>query len=1083
MDINNIINYNLENNDTITGLSDSFFALLLRKNIDKNIIVVVSSLYEANNVFSQINEVVDNSYLFPMDDFLTSEAVAVSPDLVIKRLEVLDKLLDNSKKVIVCNLMGFLRFLPDKKLFSNSIINIKVGDLINRDEFINNLNKLGYIRDSLVNKTGEFAVRGFIIDIFPIDYNNPIRIEFFDDEVESLRIFNLDNQLSYEKIDSFKIKPITEFIVDEYDNIYEKKQKYLSKYSITNSLCDYLDDSFVIYKDYNQIINAYNILIDEISEFRKEKDSSFKDDYMYKLENINIVNRVYYNSLDNYGSNTVNFKLLSINSFREDIFAIKNFLSHNFDKTIVICLKKYQINNLLKLLNMNKSITTFDNIKKNEINFVECNIDGGFIYNDLVIITSREIYNTSNIERKYNSKFNYSKSINDINKIKLGDYVVHKDHGIGIYDGIKSLQVMNVLKDYIVVLYKGDDKLYIPVDKVGVLSKYSPKEGVIPKICGLDGIEWNKTKNRVKNKVNIIADKLLKIYAERESKKGFAFSKDNDLMIDFEQEFEYELTKDQIKAIANIKKEMESEKPMDMLLCGDVGFGKTEVAFVAAFKAIMDSKQVLLLCPTTILATQHYNNALKRFKNFPVDIGCLTRFTSSSECIRIIEGLKNGTIDFVIGTHRLLSNDILVKNLGLLIVDEEQRFGVMHKEKLKSFKTNIDVLTLSATPIPRTLQMSLVGIRSLSLIETPPSNRFPVQTYVLEESDQIIRDAICKELSRSGQVFILYNRIDEIDLIKDRIKALVENAKITIIHGQMNKNILEKRLMDFTNKVYDILICTTIIETGMDISNVNTLIVIDADKFGLSQLYQLRGRVGRSDKFAYAYLMYKKNKFLSDIAIKRLNAIKEFTELGSGFNIANRDLSIRGAGDILGSEQAGFIDSVGIDLYLKMLDDEIKNRTDNNDDSSDEVGNKNLLINVDTHIDDNYVMEDDIKIEIHKKIALIDSKEKYISIKNEIIDRFGPISDKLDIYMYEILLEKIVEKLNIIIKEYNKYIEIRMPNDFINIDDLFIKSYEISKNFRFINKHNVVIIYLDKNNLDKHVVYYLVDLLELVRKG
>ena len=646
----------------------------------------------------------------------------------------------------------------------------------------------------------------------------------------------------------------------------------------------------------------------------------------------------------------------------------------------------------------------------------------------------------------------------------------------------------DITKDYLEVLYQGNDKIYIPVEKIELISKYSGREGIAPKINKLGGSDWSKTKNRVKTKVNDIADKLLKLYAERESKKGFAFSKDCDMSKDFENDFKYDLTADQSRAIVQIKEDMESIVPMDRLLCGDVGFGKTEVAFVAAFKAILDSKQVLFLCPTTILSNQHYDNAKERFKNFPVNIGLLNRFTSPKEVTRVLNGLKDGTIDMVFGTHRLLSDDVVLKDLGLLIIDEEQRFGVTHKEKIKEFKTNVDVLTLTATPIPRTLQMSLVGIRSLSLIETPPINRFPVQTYVVEENKQILKDAIYKELSRDGQVFILYNRVQSIEEFASRIAGIVPDARIAIAHGQMNKNQLENTIIDFVNYEFDILICTTIIETGIDIPNVNTLIVIDADRFGLSQLYQLRGRVGRSNKFAYAYLMYQPFKSLTETAIKRLNVIKEFTELGSGFSIATRDLSIRGAGDILGSEQAGFIDSVGIDLYLRMLNDEINRRNDNTEEVEDvveEAANENkAFLNVTTHIDDSYVQEDDLKIEIHKIINSVDSREKFESVKLELEDRFGKISEDVIIYMYEEWFENLAKKLKVSNVHQNKNsIEIVFPGTVVSkfkVDEIFMDAYYVSNMFRFANKGSNLVIILDIIKLDKHPVYYLVELLDKI---
>ena len=566
--------------------------------------------------------------------------------------------------------------------------------------------------------------------------------------------------------------------------------------------------------------------------------------------------------------------------------------------------------------------------------------------------------------------------------------------------------------------------------------------------------------------------------------KGFAYLPDSKAQVEFEEAFPFEETKDQLRAIDEIKKDMESSEPMDRLLCGDVGFGKTEVAFRAIYKAILSGKQVAFLCPTTILSNQHFNNAIERFKNTGVNIEVLNRFVSPKNVVAILENLKLGKIDLLIGTHRILSKDVEFKNLGLLIIDEEQRFGVKHKEKIKKYKNNIDVLSLSATPIPRTLQMSVSGLRGLSLIETPPVNRYPVQTYVLAESKQIIKEAVYRELSRDGQVFILFNRVEQMESKKRELELIVPNAKIGIIHGQMTKIQIENIMADFLNKEYDVLLCTTIIETGIDIPSVNTLIIFDADRFGLSQLYQIRGRVGRSDKIAYCYLMYDKSKILSEVAIKRLDVIKQFTELGSGFNIAMRDLSIRGAGDILGSEQAGFIDSVGIELFLNMLNEEINKM--NGKELKENKEKEMPLLDVATSIDDNYVNDVDIKIEIHKKINMIDSYDSLKKIKFELEDRFGKISENMLIYMYEELFENMARKVCIKKVEQNKnFVKLIFNEDFTNkikVDEVFVDVSKLSRMFRFSMLANNLVIILDTVYLDKHFVYYLVDLLDLIIK-
>ena len=1079
----------LKKNMGITGVTDEFFCVLLYSTLQrekKNILVVVNSLYEANQLYSSLSNYTDNVSLFPMDDFLTSEALAISPELRYNRLETINKVLEQPN-IVITNLMGYLRFLPTKKNYQQAFLNLEVGNTINPQELVEKLVQSGYTRDTIVNKTGEFAVRGFIIDVFPVESDTAVRIEFFDDEIESIRYFDCDTQKSLSSISSILIRPCSEFLTMKIVEEDSSKQKFLPFYEEVSSILDYLGDSITFFKDYEQLKVSFSQIMEEVLTYRSTKDTDFHGKYMFDFLDIHPTFPIYYMNIDHYLSNNIlDLGVHTINNFNENADSINQFIrqSINDGKTVVLCLKKYQIFSVMKFLNMKVVEADFDHIILNEVNLVPTPLKAGFVYQNYVFLTANELFLVKEKQKKYRTKFKYSSTISDINKLSVGDYVVHNIHGIGVYHGIKTLSLSGVQKDYLEVLYQGEDKLYIPVEKIDLLSKYTGKEGYAPKVNKLGGSEWEKTKNRVKKKVQDMADDLLQLYAERETRQGFAFSPDCDMLLDFEAEFPYELTPDQKRAIAQIKEDMEKPTPMDRLLCGDVGFGKTEVAFVAAFKAILDSKQVLFLCPTTILSNQHYENALERFKDFPVSIGLLNRFTSPKEARRIVEGLSNGTIDLVFGTHRLLSDDIKPKNLGLLVIDEEQRFGVTHKEKIKKYKTNVDVLTLSATPIPRTLQMSLVGIRSLSLIETPPVNRYPVQTYVIEENNQILRDAIYKELSRDGQVFILYNKVESIEEEMYRIQNLVPDARIITAHGQMNKNALENRILDFINHEYDILVCTTIIETGIDIPNVNTLIIMDADRFGLSQLYQIRGRVGRSDKFAYAYLMYHPAKVLTESAVKRLNVIKEFTALGSGFSIATRDLSIRGAGDILGSEQAGFIDSVGIDLYLRLLNEEVARKKNIELPLEEEEIDSKPLLNVSTHIDDHYVSEDDLKIEIHRKINEIDSAEKLEDVKAELEDRFGRVNDDMLIYMYEEWFEKLAKRVGVKrVSQTKNSIELVFPEEVVSkfrVDELFMDSYDISTSFRFLSRGSNLVIILDIIKLEKHPIYYLVSLLDLI---
>ena len=1079
----------LKKNMGITGVTDEFFCVLLYSTLQrekKNILVVVNSLYEANQLYSSLSNYTDNVSLFPMDDFLTSEALAISPELRYNRLETINKVLEQPN-IVITNLMGYLRFLPTKKNYQQAFFNLEVGNTINPQELVEKLVQSGYTRDTIVNKTGEFAVRGFIIDVFPVESDTAVRIEFFDDEIESIRYFDCNTQKSLSSISSILIRPCSEFLTTKIVEEDSSKQKFLPFYEEVSSILDYLGDSITFFKDYEQLKVSFSQIMEEVLTYRSTKDAEFNGKYMFDFLDIHPTFPIYYMNIDHYLSNNIlDLSVHTINNFNENADSINQFIrqSINDGKTVVLCLKKYQIFSVMKFLNMKVVETDFDHIIPNEVNLVSTPLKAGFVYQNYVFLTANELFLVKEKQKKYRTKFKYSSSISDINKLSVGDYVVHNIHGIGVYNGIKTLSLSGVQKDYVEVLYQGEDKLYIPVEKIDLLNKYTGKEGYAPKVNKLGGSEWEKTKNRVKKKVQDMADDLLQLYAEREARQGFAFSPDCDMLLDFEAEFPYELTPDQKRAIAQIKEDMEKPTPMDRLLCGDVGFGKTEVAFVAAFKAILDSKQVLFLCPTTILSNQHYENAMERFKDFPVSIGLLNRFTSPKEVKRIIEGISNGTIDLVFGTHRLLSDDIKPKNLGLLVIDEEQRFGVTHKEKIKRYKTNVDVLTLTATPIPRTLQMSLVGIRSLSLIETPPVNRYPVQTYVIEENNQILKDAIYKELSRDGQVFILYNKVESIEEEMYRIQNLVPDARIITAHGQMNKNALENRILDFINHEYDILVCTTIIETGIDIPNVNTLIIMDADRFGLSQLYQIRGRVGRSDKFAYAYLMYHPAKVLTESAVKRLNVIKEFTALGSGFSIATRDLSIRGAGDILGSEQAGFIDSVGIDLYLRLLNEEVARKKNIELPLEEEEIDSKPLLNVSTHIDDHYVSEDDLKIEIHRKINEIDSAEKLEDVKAELEDRFGRVNDDMLIYMYEEWFEKLAKRVGVKrVSQTKNSIELVFPEEVVSkfrVDELFMDSYEISPSFRFLSRGSNLVIILDIIKLEKHPIYYLVSLLDLI---
>lgn len=1064
----------------IVGLNSELKAMYcyeLLKKKNKGFLVVTNSLYEANTLYQYINNYTEKVLLFPMDNFLTSEVLASSPELKIKRIETLIELSKNNNYIVITNLMGYLKYLPDKDRFLNDILDLKAGMTFNFNKLVESLVELGYEKETLVEKTGDFAVRGFVIDIYPVSMENPVRLEFFDDEIESIRIFDVNTQLSLKKLDQIYVYPNT-------DNIIVNSTQ-------NSNVRDFLDSDLTVFNGYDELKLGYEETLNEIVEYNISQGLEKDKKYMFSLEELFPGKYINFVSFDNLNlSNKKIYGVKDFDNFFKDKLELNNTLKKYIKnkKTIIVCLdNRYQLTNLEAILdNDNIIVTNEDEIFDNKINLIIKKINDSFECENYIIISSRNIFNTKDKNIKYKSNFRIGTKIKNIDKLNPGDYIVHYAHGIGRYLGLTTLNKNGLKKDYLQIEYKDGDKLYIPVEKIELITKYSSEDGIVPKLNKLNGTEWQKTKLRVKKKVESIAGDLIKLYAERENTQGFAFVKDDKNQLEFENEFEFTPTEDQLKASEEIKHDMERIVPMDRLLCGDVGYGKTEVAFRAIFKAVLSGKQVAFLCPTTILSNQHYKNALERFKNYPINIALLNRFVSAKETTKILEGLKEGKIDVVFGTHKLLNDQISYKDLGLLIIDEEQRFGVKHKERIKQIKSNIDVLTLSATPIPRTLQMSMSGIKNLSVIETPPVDRLPVQTYVLSENNQIIKDAIHKELARQGQVFILYNKINNMDEKIHEIQKLVPEARITSAHGQMDKTELENIMMAFINKESDVLICTTIIETGIDIPNVNTLIVIDADRFGLSQLYQLRGRVGRSNRIAYCYLLYNKHKILSEVAEKRLKAIKEFTELGSGFAIAKRDLSIRGAGDILGSEQSGFIDSVGIDMFMKLLDDEI-NRQKGIVTPETNESEMLPLIEVTTNISDNYVKEDDLKIYIHKLINNINNIDELNDVQNQLEDRFGKLNEDIIIYMYEELFEKKAKKLGIKdIKQNKNNIEIWLPLDLTNkikIDDLFINLSKVSRKFRFGMRFKRLVITLDIVNLDKHFIYYLIDLLNILEKA
>ena len=1004
---------------------------------NKNILLVVPTLNEATEIYNELKNYINDVYLFPEDDIMSKKAIASSPELLFMRVNLLNKFNDNNKKIVIVHLNSYIKKLPNKNYYVKNKIDIKVGDTFDRDTLTKKLESIGYKRESVVYSTSDYSVRGFVLDIFPIEEENPIRIEFFDNEVEKIKYFDILTQKSIEEIKEISIGSIK----DEFDDN-------------NTSIREYLNDPIVFYNNYNQIQEQEKMILPQVKYLEL-------NNYLFRLKDLINDNDKYIDTINNKNADII-IESKSIDKYEND----KNHFVNDIVNTNGVL---YSSN--VKLIDELKKINKNIKIKKETLNH-------GFMYKNNYYYSEYDLFDTYTRQRIVNDR-SYGEKILSIDSINIGDYVVHRKSGIGIYKGITTIEKNGMKKDYLLIQYKGNDRLYMPVEDISKLYKYTSKEGAKPTINKLNSIEWTKTKLKIKERIKNITNELLKIYKERNKATIEPFKKDDENQVIFESEFEYTETIDQIKAVDEIKKDLEKSRPMERLLCGDVGYGKTEVIFRAMFKTVLNGKQVAYLCPTTLLSHQQYDSALKRFKNHGITIELINRHFTNKQVQEILKRLKEGKIDILFGTHRLLSKDVVFKDLGLLVIDEEHRFGVEQKEKIKEMKSNVHVLSVSATPIPRSLQMSLVGIRDLSLIESAPENRYPVSTYVIEYNEMLIREAILKEVSRHGQAFILYNTITDMEEVVNKYKKLIPEVRICYAHGKMKKNDMQDVIYDFTNKKYDVLVSTTIIENGIDIPNANTIIVIDADKFGLSQLYQIRGRVGRSDKIAYAYLMYKKEKVLGTTAIKRLDAIKEFTELGSGYKISMRDLAIRGAGDILGKEQAGFIDSVGVSMYLDLINEEVNNI--NND---EEETNEVIPIDIETHIGEEYTDESSILIELHKKINGITNKKELKEVLSEIRDRFGMTNASLELYAHEKYLEKLLLITMVkLVENDNLKAVLRIKKEVyenINVEKLFVESQRITTKFNFSLKNSNIVITLLKASLEKNYIYYLESLLELI---
>lgn len=1000
-------------------------------------------------------------YPFLVDDAPMVEFLMSSQEKIISRVEALRFLTDSSKKgILVCNIAASRLILPSPNAFKDSIVKISVGEEYDQHAFIHQLKENGYRKVTKVQTQGEFSLRGDILDIFEISQLEPCRIEFFGDEIDGIRSFEVETQLSKENKTELTIFPASDMLLREKD--YQRGQSALEKqisktlspilksyleeilssfhqkqshadsrkflslcYDKTWTVFDYIEkDTPIFFDDYQKLMNQYEVFERDLAQYFTEElqnSKAFSDmQYFSDIEQIYKKQSpvTFFSNLQKGLGNLKFDKIYQFNQYpMQEFFNQFSFLKEEIErykkmdytiilqssnsmgsKTLEDMLEEYQI----KLDSRDKT-----SICKESVNLIEGNLRHGFHFVDekILLITEHEIFQKKLKRRFRRQHVSNAERLKDYNELEKGDYVVHHIHGIGQYLGIETIEIKGIHRDYVSVQYQNGDQISIPVEQIHLLSKYISSDGKAPKLNKLNDGHFKKAKQKVKNQVEDIADDLIKLYSERSQLKGFAFSADDDDQDAFDDAFPYVETDDQLRSIEEIKRDMQASQPMDRLLVGDVGFGKTEVAMRAAFKAVNDHKQVVILVPTTVLAQQHYTNFKERFQNFAVNVDVLSRFRSKKEQTATLEKLKNGQVDILIGTHRVLSKDVVFADLGLMIIDEEQRFGVKHKETLKELKKQVDVLTLTATPIPRTLHMSMLGIRDLSVIETPPTNRYPVQTYVLEKNDSVIRDAVLREMERGGQVYYLYNKVDTIVQKVSELQELIPEASIGYVHGRMSEVQLENTLLDFIEGQYDILVTTTIIETGVDIPNANTLFIENADHMGLSTLYQLRGRVGRSNRIAYAYLMYRPEKSISEVSEKRLEAIKGFTELGSGFKIAMRDLSIRGAGNLLGKSQSGFIDSVGFELYSQLLEEAIAKRNGNANANTRTKGNAELILQIDAYLPDTYISDQRHKIEIYKKIRQIDNRVNYEELQEELIDRFGEYPDVVA-YLLEIGLVK-----------------------------------------------------------------------------
>lgn len=1097
-------------------------------------VIVTYSDKRAREIYEDYLLYGKNAVFYPAKDFIFYNADVHGNLTMTERLGSIRRIIENESTVIITTIDGLMDKLIPLDIIRDNVLHLSDADTIELDKIQADLVSMSYERVSQVEMPGQFAIRGEIIDIFPLTEETPIRIDLWDNEIDSIKYFDVESQRSIVRVESIDIYPATEYIlgkkrIEEGIQKIQKEAKVIeAKYrkmmkteeahrlkTIINEFTEQLSlgntgvsvDSFVnyFYENTSSLIEYLKnedtiFMLDEpgrLEEKSRAIETEFRESMINRLEKGYILSGQIevIHSYQEILAEILQHQVVVFTTIEQRVKGItveesfhidaKNIISYNSSfELLVKDLKAYRKKNykvLILTTSRTKAERLADNLKDYELEAVYSespdrilkpkeimvsygNVHKGFEYPLLkfVIITQADIFGKEKSKKKRIKKQYSGKKIQDFSQLSVGDYVVHENHGLGIYRGIEKIEVDKVAKDYIKIEYADNSNLYILATQLDLIQKYAGSDAKVPKINKLGTQEWNKTKSKVKGAVKDIAKNLVQLYAARQDKKGYQFSPDNIWQKEFEEVFPYEETMDQLSAIEATKKDMESTKIMDRLICGDVGYGKTEVAIRAAFKAVQDGKQVVLLVPTTILAQQHYNTFSQRMKDYPIRVDMMSRFRTAAGVKKTIEGLRTGEVDIVIGTHKILSKDVKYKNLGLLIVDEEQRFGVTHKEKIKEIKKDVDVLTLTATPIPRTLHMSLVGIRDMSVLEEPPVDRLPIQTYVMEYDDEMIREAINREILRGGQVYYVYNRVNSIDEVAAHIAKLVPDANVVYAHGQMSERKLEQIMYDFIEGEIDVLVSTTIIETGLDISNVNTIIIHDADNFGLSQLYQLRGRVGRSNRTSYAFLMYKRDKMLKEVAEKRLQAIREFTELGSGFKIAMKDLEIRGAGNILGAEQHGHMAAVGYDLYCKLLNQAVL--TLKGEDVQDSFETK-IDLDIDAFIPASYIKNELQKLNVYKQIASIESEEDYSDMQDELMDRFGDMPENVLNLLSIALIKALAHKAWITeISRVNEFIKIQMYREAkINVENIpaLIEKYE--GNLKFITDANPYFTYKIEN--------------------